>query len=121
MRLPAFLRPQRETASAPAAAADGTLVELQHVSKTYAAADGGPGVTVLDDVNIQVREGEMLALLGQSGSGKSTILRLVAGLAQPTQGTVLRDGVPLRGVNPDVAIVFQSFALYPWLTVEENV
>jgi len=122
--LPSFLRPWDVQPPPPvpaAEAAQGALIELHHVSKTYEQSDGGPGVTVLDDINIQVREGEMLALLGQSGSGKSTILRLIAGLAEPTQGSVLRDGVPLEGVNPDVAIVFQSFALYPWLTVEENV
>jgi len=120
--LPGFLRPWDVQPPPPAAAAahEGALIELHHASKTYDQADG-PGVTVLDDINIQVREGEMLALLGQSGSGKSTILRLMAGLAEPTQGSVLRNGVPLDGVNPDVAIVFQSFALYPWLTVEENV
>jgi NitT/TauT family transport system ATP-binding protein len=111
----------RNPEPAPVVVASGALVELHHVSKGYPAADGGPGVTVLDDINIEVREGEMLALLGQSGSGKSTILRLIAGLTAPTQGTVLRAGAPLEGVNPDVAIVFQSFALYPWLTVEENV
>ncbi|HXZ48863.1 MAG TPA: nitrate/sulfonate/bicarbonate ABC transporter ATP-binding protein [Usitatibacter sp.] len=108
--------------AAPAPAADaGLLIELHQVSKVYEPADGGAGVTVLDDIDIAVREGEMLALLGQSGSGKSTILRLVSGLTAPSRGTVLRHGAPLSGVNPDVAIVFQSFALYPWLTVEENV
>jgi NitT/TauT family transport system ATP-binding protein len=123
MQLPSFLRLRHAPERPPEAILDGAggLVELHQVSKSYAAADGGPGVTVLDNINIEVREGEMLALLGQSGSGKSTILRLMAGLAEPTQGTVLRHGVPLDGVNPDVAIVFQSFALYPWLTVEENV
>src|SRR5215510_864711 len=105
-------------ASAPDAA---PLVELRHVSKSYMAADGGSPVIVLDDINLEVREGEMLALLGQSGSGKSTILRLMAGLTQPTQGAVLSHGVPLREVNHLLAIVFQSFALYPWLTVQENV
>ncbi len=122
MRLPSFLRP---AVSAPAPTPDPAkaelLIELHRASKSYEGADGGPGVTVLHDVDIEVREGEMLALLGQSGSGKSTILRLMAGLAKPSQGTVLRHGVPISGVNPDVAIVFQSFALYPWLTVEENV
>ena len=78
-------------------------------------------VTILDDINLEVREGEMLALLGQSGSGKSTILRLMAGLTEPTQGAVLSHGAPLTGVNRGLAIVFQSFALYPWLTVQENV
>jgi len=97
------------------------LIELRHVSKSYSGARGAMPVTVLDDINLEVREGEMLALLGQSGSGKSTILRLMAGLAEPTQGAVLSNGAPLDRVNHDLAIVFQSFALYPWLTVEENV
>ena len=97
------------------------LIELRHVSKSYSGARGAPPVTVLDDINLEVRDGEMLALLGQSGSGKSTILRLMAGLTEPTQGAVLSHGAPLDRVNHDLAIVFQSFALYPWLTVEENV
>lgn len=97
------------------------LIELRHVSKSYSGADGGAPVTVLDDINLEVRGGEMLALLGQSGSGKSTILRLMAGLTEPTQGAVLSHGSPLNGVNRRLAIVFQSFALYPWLTVQENV
>ena len=97
------------------------LIELRHVSKSYVGADGGPPVTVLDDISLEVREGEMLALLGQSGSGKSTILRLMAGLTEPTQGAVLSHGAPLDGINRHLAIVFQSFALYPWLTVEDNV
>ena len=97
------------------------LVELRNVSKAYPSAGNGPMVTILDDINLQIREGEMLALLGQSGSGKSTILRLMAGLAQPTQGGIMRHGQRLVGINRSLAIVFQTFALYPWLTVEENV
>jgi len=101
--------------------ATAPLIELRHVSKSYMSADGGSPVIVLDDINLEVREGEMLALLGQSGSGKSTILRMMAGLTEPTQGAVLSHGAALTGVNPRLAIVFQSFALYPWLTVQENV
>ena len=118
--------PAQSTAIAPApnSAAPGLathpLVELNHVSKAYLSGNG-PAVTILDDISLQVEEGEMLALLGQSGSGKSTILRLMAGLAQPSEGVVLRHGDPLAGVNPSLSIVFQSFALYPWLTVSENV
>src|SRR5215813_3208872 len=96
-------------------------IELRHVSKSYAGANGKPPVTVLDDISLEVRDGEMLALLGQSGSGKSTILRLMAGLTEPTKGAVLSHGKPLDGVNRNLAIVFQSFALYPWLTVQDNV
>jgi len=96
------------------------LIELRHVSKSYVGAEGPP-VTILDDISLEVREGEMVALLGQSGSGKSTILRLMAGLTDPTQGAVLNHGAPVDGVNRSIAIVFQSFALYPWLTVQENV
>ena len=62
----------------------------------------------------------MVALLGRSGSGKSTLLRILAGLIQPSDGRVLAKGKPLAGPNPDVAMVFQSFALLPWLTVQEN-
>ncbi len=113
----------REARTTPAdpATAIGPLIELRHASKSYAGAEGGPPVIILDDVSLDVREGEMLALLGQSGSGKSTILRMMAGLTTPTQGAVLSHGVPLNGINRGLAIVFQSFALYPWLTVEENV
>src|SRR5215472_1510750 len=107
----------------PAASGKGAApaIELRHVSKSYAGADGKPPVTVLDDISLEVRDGEMLALLGQSGSGKSTILRLMAGLTPPTRGVVLSHGAPLNGINDSLAVVFQSFALYPWLTVQENV
>jgi NitT/TauT family transport system ATP-binding protein len=111
--------PSRTAPASPAASAP--LIELRHVSKSYVGADGGSPVTILDDVSLEIREGEMLALLGQSGSGKSTILRLMAGLTEPTQGAVLSHGSPLAGVNRNLSIVFQSFALYPWLTVQENV
>ena len=111
--------PLRPAADSPAAMAP--LIELRHVSKSYVGADGGSPVTVLDDVSLEIREGEVLALLGQSGSGKSTILRLMAGLTEPTQGAVLSHGTALNGVNRGLSIVFQSFALYPWLTVQENV
>jgi len=97
------------------------LIELQHVSKSYIAGAEGPPLTVLEDINLEVHSGEMLALLGQSGCGKSTVLRLMAGLTSPTEGAVLSHGKPLAGINPHLSIVFQSFALYPWLTVEQNV
>ena len=111
----------REATALPEVPANGTpLIELLNVSKSFATGNG-PAVTILDQVDLQVGEGEMLALLGQSGSGKSTILRLMAGLAQPSSGQVHHHGQVFTGVNRGLSIVFQSFALYPWLTVSENV
>ena len=82
---------------------------------------GGGRVLVLDHLDLQIRSGEILAILGPSGSGKSTFLRILAGLLLPTDGTLLYRDQPLRGPNPGVAMVFQTFALFPWLTVLQNV
>jgi NitT/TauT family transport system ATP-binding protein len=76
---------------------------------------------VLEHVSVELNEGEFVALLGPSGSGKSTLLRILAGLMEPSGGEVLVHGSPLEGTNPNVAIVFQSFALFPWLDVLQNV
>jgi len=95
------------------------IAELCSVTKSYST--GGSEVKILDQIDLAVQEGELFALLGQSGSGKSTILRCLTGLAQPTTGRVLCYGKPLQGINPHASIVFQTFALYPWLTVEENI
>jgi NitT/TauT family transport system ATP-binding protein len=78
-------------------------------------------IRVLEGINLQIRPSEVVCLLGPSGCGKSTILRILAGLIQPTRGEVLYHGMPLHGLNPGVAMVFQSFALYPWMTVLGNV
>ncbi|MBV8868206.1 MAG: nitrate/sulfonate/bicarbonate ABC transporter ATP-binding protein [Acetobacteraceae bacterium] len=97
-----------------------TLLEVRDCRKAYhkeASAD----LVVLDHVNLALRDGEMVGLLGRSGSGKSTLLRIVAGLLQPTAGNVLWHGRPIDGPPTGVAMVFQSFALFPWLTVQENV
>ena len=83
--------------------------------------DASADLVVLEDVNLSLREGEMVALLGRSGSGKSTLLRIVAGLLTPTAGEVLWRDRPVKGPAEGVAMVFQSFALFPWLTVQENV
>jgi NitT/TauT family transport system ATP-binding protein len=95
------------------------LLRVEHVCKTF-ATEGGE-LTVLDDVSLTVREGEIVALLGRSGSGKSTLLRCIAGLVAPTSGRVCYRGTELTGANAGVSMVFQSFALLPWLTVLQNV
>jgi NitT/TauT family transport system ATP-binding protein len=101
------------------------LLEARGISKTFAAKEkrrrGPPPPLVLDNIEIQINAGEFVALLGPSGSGKSTLLRILAGLLQPTTGQVFFKGVPQHHANPNVAIVFQSFALFPWLTVLQNV
>ena len=96
------------------------LLEVAHVRKTFPRGDGGE-LLVLDDVSLNVREGEVVGLLGRSGSGKSTLLRLIAGLDRPTGGDVRYLGRPVDGPADGIAMVFQSFALFPWLTVYENV
>ncbi|HLZ71888.1 MAG TPA: nitrate/sulfonate/bicarbonate ABC transporter ATP-binding protein [Dehalococcoidia bacterium] len=105
-----------QTATAPA------LIAAERVSKTFPLPQDHGGVfTVLDEVSCAVAPGEVVALLGRSGSGKSTLLRIMAGLIPASGGRVLSRGAPLHGPNPDVAMVFQSFALLPWLTVQDNV
>jgi len=100
--------------------ADAPLCELEHIVKTFDLPSGA-AMTVLDDVSLAVGEHEILALLGPSGCGKSTLMRVLTGLIEPNSGSVRYRGKPLVGLNPGVAIVFQSFALYPWLTVADNI
>ena len=107
--------PNREPAATPP-----PIAQLRAVTKTYPVA-GGHQLKVLDNIDLAIHEGEFVAVLGQSGSGKSTILRCLTGLVAPSTGQVLANGVPLHGVNTDASVVFQTFALYPWLTVEQNV
>ncbi len=98
-----------------------TLIAVENVSKRFPLPGGKGEFTVLNGVSLTVKSGEVVALLGRSGSGKSTLLRIMAGLIPPSEGKVFSNGKPLRGANNDVAMVFQSFALLPWLTVQENV
>lgn len=95
------------------------LLELQGITQKYGRGDRR--FTAVDNVSLTIDEGEFVALLGPSGCGKSTLLRIITGLNQPTEGQVLYEGQPLRGVNPHATIVFQTFALFPWLTVQQNV
>ena len=99
---------------------DAPLLEVTGCRQSY-HKDASADLIVLDDVNLTLREGEIVALLGRSGSGKSTLLRIVSGLLTPTAGQVTWRGTPVVGPADGVAMVFQSFALFPWLTVRENV
>jgi len=96
------------------------LVELKDVAKSFKSSDGTPR-SVLERVDFTLKEGEIVALLGQSGSGKSTLLRIMAGLIGVDGGDVRYRGQPLFGPAAGIAMVFQSFALFPWLTVQKNV
>jgi NitT/TauT family transport system ATP-binding protein len=96
------------------------LLDVHSVRKAFPKPDGTQ-LLVLDDVNLQLAQGQIVGLLGRSGSGKSTLLRLIAGLAQPSAGTIMYHGRLVDAPAPGIAMVFQSFALFPWLTVLENV
>ncbi len=101
----------------PNGPAPAVLLAAEGVKKYY----GDDRTPVLDNVSVELREGEYVALLGPAGSGKSTLLRVLAGLMPPSEGEVLEHGTQLKGTSKHVAIVFQSFALFPWLTVVDNV
>lgn len=103
------------------AAAPAPLLELRGVGQSYPAAESDARVKILEGIDLAVREGEIVAILGRSGCGKSTLLRIMCGLAEPSAGTVLYRGAPVTGPVAGISMVFQSFALFPWLTVEENV
>ena len=95
------------------------LLQLRNIYKAYGS--GERKMVALEDINLQIKTGEFVCLLGPSGCGKSTLLRIITGLNAPSSGSVLYSGSPLKGINPHATIVFQTFALYPWLTVQENV
>jgi NitT/TauT family transport system ATP-binding protein len=96
-----------------------SLLDLQSVTKAYRLET--KQFLAIKDIDLHIKPGEFVCLLGPSGCGKSTLLRIIAGLNAATSGVVSYHGQPLRGVNPYTTIVFQTFALYPWLTVQENV
>ncbi|MBA3536184.1 MAG: AAA-associated domain-containing protein [Tatlockia sp.] len=97
-----------------------TIIAIENCYKSFKKASA-QDLLVLEDVNFKLHEGEIVALLGKSGSGKSTLLRIIAGLLPPSSGSVTYRGHPVTGPMPGIAMVFQSFALMPWLTVLENV
>jgi NitT/TauT family transport system ATP-binding protein len=98
-----------------------TLMDVEHVSKVFSTGSGETRAPVLSDVSMTLKTGEIVAMLGRSGSGKSTLLRIIAGLTRPTEGMVKISGDAVDGPAKDVAMVFQSFALFPWLDVLDNV
>ena len=95
-------------------------IDVQHVSKTYATTRAGM-VPALEDVSLRVRKGEFVCLLGSSGCGKSTLLSIISGLETPDRGCVLQNGKPINTPGSERTIVFQEFALFPWLNVLSNV
>jgi NitT/TauT family transport system ATP-binding protein len=96
------------------------ILQCTDVRKSFPKPDGAE-LLVLEGMNLELQAGQIVGLLGRSGSGKSTLLRLIAGLAEPTAGQVVYLGKPVSGPAAGIAMVFQSFALFPWLTVFENV
>jgi NitT/TauT family transport system ATP-binding protein len=101
-------------------AAPPPIAAVSGVRKTFRDESGRERV-ILEGVDFEVRKGEVVAVLGPSGCGKSTLLRILIGLIEPTAGRVFAHGAPLSGIHAGAALVFQSFALFPWLSVEENV
>jgi NitT/TauT family transport system ATP-binding protein len=96
------------------------IIDLRKVAMAF-TKPSGEKLPIVANIDIAIEDGEMLGLLGRSGSGKSTLLRIAAGLIRPTEGEVIYDGKALTGPEAGIAVVFQTFALYPWLTVLQNV
>ena len=105
--------------TSPNIANEDRLLEVENVVKSYGSGD--KQMVAVSSVNLSIRAGEFVCLLGPSGCGKSTLLRIIAGLNSATSGRILYRGQELTGVNPYATIVFQTFALYPWLTILDNV
>ncbi len=99
---------------------DTALLDIHALRQTFPRADGGE-LLVLDGIDLQLKQGQIVGLLGRTGSGKSTLLRSIAGLMPPAAGSITYLGQPVVAPAPGIAMVFQSFALFPWLTVLENV
>ncbi|HYK94176.1 MAG TPA: ABC transporter ATP-binding protein [Thermoplasmata archaeon] len=95
------------------------LIEIDGVDKSFPARHGT--ISIMADISFSVADSDFLAIVGPSGCGKSTLLRLIQGLDRPTAGTIRFRGKPVAGVSQEMAMVFQNFALYPWLTVKDNV
>ena len=99
----------------------GRVLEFDKVTKSFAKTDSNEITHALAEVNLTIQPGEFVSIVGTSGCGKSTILRLIAGLIRPTTGEIRLGGKPIVGAGPDRGMVFQKATLFPWLTVEKNV
>jgi NitT/TauT family transport system ATP-binding protein len=97
------------------------FLTVEGVSHQFPGVQGGPPTVALSRTDLTVDDNDFITILGPSGCGKSTLLRIVAGLEKPTTGRVLLDGQPVSGPGPDRGMVFQSYTLFPWLTVEQNI
>ncbi|HJT83840.1 MAG TPA: ATP-binding cassette domain-containing protein, partial [Nitrososphaeraceae archaeon] len=96
-------------------------LSLRNVSKKYSQSQSDTIHTVLDNVNIQILEGEIVTILGKSGCGKSTLLNLIAGFENSYGGEILLNGKPVRDISPERIMMFQESALFPWLTAYQNI
>ena len=96
-------------------------LKLENVSKSFARVETKDITSALDDINLEMRDGEFISLVGTSGCGKSTMLRLIAGLIVPTQGLLTVNGEKIEGPDPSRGMMFQKATLFPWLTVENNI
>ncbi|OZI78393.1 ABC transporter ATP-binding protein [Bordetella genomosp. 2] len=94
-------------------------ISFRNVAVDYPTADGP--MRVLDGIDLDIRQGEFVSVIGPSGCGKTTMMNIVAGFVQPTEGEVLLDGKPVRGPGPDRGVIFQEYGVFPWLTVKENI
>jgi NitT/TauT family transport system ATP-binding protein len=123
LSLPGLRRPVTEVEAAPAVSTGApeprTLLSVSGVSRRFVSSRHD--TTALDDISLEIKQGEFICVVGPSGCGKSTLLNLVAGLDRPTQGQLLFDGKPIAGSGADRVVVFQEAALYPWLNVRANV
>lgn len=94
-------------------------LSIRGVSKSFAASSGT--LSVLEDIDLSVADGELLVIVGHSGCGKSSLLKNIAGFEEPTKGEILLDGKKIAGPGPDRTMIFQEHRLFPWMTIEENV
>ncbi|OYU48836.1 MAG: sulfonate ABC transporter ATP-binding protein [Rhizobiales bacterium PAR1] len=94
---------------------------VENLSRVFPGVHGGAAVTALQPTSLSVGDNDFVTILGPSGCGKSTLLRMIAGLDRPTSGTITLDGRKITGPGPDRGMVFQSYTLFPWLTISENI